>query len=207
MARMSPIARYSKKSDTNASRRVLLIVALCLFVVALSLVIIQSVGPSSLKIKTYSQGYSEGYVKAATQASAINPMASMPVPALSANIVKINGNTLTVNVTSIMTDKNIDGIGAERQVVVTKDTQISLIAPLKPEDLAKQVKTYMAQQRSFKPGAPSAPPMPPSPNATNKITIADLKVGDVIAVYGDGSDLKNEATITAKAITVNARPS
>jgi hypothetical protein len=201
VARMSPILHRRAKDDPNASRRILLIIALCLFVVALSLVIIQSVGPSSLKIKTYTDGYSEGFNKARKEAAAMNPALMGQRTMLAGRVTGISGNTLLVEVSGLITDKNVDGVGNVRTVVATKDTQLESVVQLSTAEMAKQQQEFIAKLSSIKPGSPTSATVPPAPIKTEKIVLSDLKIGDMVSIYSGGTDLSTLKTINASKIS------
>jgi len=204
---MPPLFRSAANANQQtASRRILLIVALCLFIVALALVIIQSIPGSNLKIKTYADGYAEGFNKARDMAKAQSPMLT-ETRNISGMVTAKNGDSITVEDPNLFVDERVDGVGSTRTVNIDTNTRIIRRTRLSEEEFQKKIATFQAASQGLDLRSNAAPPAPPSPFAETSATLNDIMVGDHVLVTpnAEGLDITTTETFTASIITISEK--
>lgn len=198
-------------TSSSASRRILVILALTLFIVALILVIVSSVLPGSGKKGTLSLGgssYAEGYKAAREQAFTLG-MQKMVATSISGTIESISGDTVLIK-TTLFLDKRVDGVGPER-TIKTSGAKILKVSMKDLETIRKEQQAFSAALKDYKTG--DSVVQPPSPYDSKEIKVSDLKVGDMITVTGNGKDDLtlvdpiNATSIQTQEISLPAAPS
>jgi hypothetical protein len=201
---MSPLLRDPAKANANASRRLILILALFLFIIALSLIIIQSIGGGPKLIRTYGDGYADGFKKA--RAMAIERMPNLANPmTLSGVVASVGSDGMTIEAKNLFIDEKADGIGTTRTIKVTSDTKIIESQQLSPEEMQKAQADFAASMKIYDPNSGTPAPIPPSAKQ-NPISLKDIVPGDrVVVVPVDGTeDVSLLKTISAKTVKVIA---
>jgi hypothetical protein len=200
---MSLLSRDPAKTNTNATRRLILILALFLFIVALALIIIQSVGGSPKLLRTYSDGYVDGFKKA--RAFAIERMPNLAGQrSLYGTVTAVGADSVTVKAENMFVDESVDGVGDTRTIKIAAGTKIVKSQQLSPEETQKSRSEFEAQLRAYDAKSETPPPVPSPMTKDIELALKDISVGDHIAVVSaDGAeDISTVKTITAGKITV-----
>lgn len=195
-------------STSNTSRRILVVLALLLFIVALILVIVQSLtgGTGNSLLKTYDQGYKDGFNEARSMAQDFGIQQSSQRTSLSGTITEINGNKLTIDASGLFLNDRVDDVGTIRTIVTDENTVITALEEKPASELETEQHAYDREIASFKPSSDSPPPIPPSPQQESSISLSDLAVGDIIDIKGgEGENLLPLKTITASSIRKHQR--
>jgi hypothetical protein len=201
-----PILRQrfsTKEKDASASRRILLIIALCLFVVALSLVILQSV-PGMKLVKTYSDGYKEGFTKARMMAAEQNPSIQMPMSALNGTVKAVSTDSVSIEAANTFVDKNVDGTGMTRTISVNSQTKIVKDVYLTPDEFQKQVESFQEAMKTFNPKNGTVQPTSPSPFKEVEAKLSDITVGTSVVAYPSKeiTDVRTLSSFQASKIVI-----
>lgn len=188
-----PILRQnisSKGKDASASRRVLLIIALCLFVVALSLVILQSIPGTKILKNTV------------TTVEKTNPLPNIPQPILVGTIKSISGSAIVVEIPA-----PINGSKTTKTVTVASDTKIVKSVLIDAQEFSKKMDEYTKAMKAYaqpdpKKPTPSTIPTPPSPTNEVDSSLNNLAIGQSITAVpkSDLKDVRTVDTFTASKI-------
>ncbi|OGL74120.1 hypothetical protein A3E39_03000 [Candidatus Uhrbacteria bacterium RIFCSPHIGHO2_12_FULL_60_25] len=176
---------YSEKS---ASRYILVTLAVVLFVTAMVLVILQNTSfkTTGFGIKTYGDGYVDGFTKARELASQAG-LPSLPTrQALSGTITDVATDSVTFTAMGLVMDERVDGVGLTRAAYVTKDTVIVLMSLRPAEEMQKLQQAFAEQMGKLKPGG--SPPTPPSPFVAKEIALTDVQTGDLVTAFSTNQE-------------------
>lgn len=202
---MSPLLRDSARSDANASRRLILILALFFFIIALSLIIIQSLSGSPKLIRSYADGYADGFKKARAMAEQRMPNIGQSVRVLTGKVASVGNDSITVNAENVYVDEAVDGVGMVRTIVIGSDTKIIQIQPLSQEEIRQASMDFQNKMKAYDPKSGTPPPAPNLSGKESPLTLKDLKPGDrvVITPQADVSDVSLLGSFTAATISVS----
>jgi hypothetical protein len=191
------------QSTPSASRRILVVLALLLFIVALVLVIVQSMtGKGVPKISgSYDKGYAEGFNAARDMAKAFNPQIAEARTTLFGTVKQVSGDKVTFEADGLFVDERADGVGTVRTAVAGAETKVVSAERIPMEELAGLMKTYERAMAAFDPSSGKALPEQPASEVETVIALSDLAPGDRIRVSGAaGEDLTFAASISASKI-------
>jgi hypothetical protein len=186
--------------DKSAPRIILVTLAVTLFVTLMVIVIVQTAFPKP-KIRTYADGYREGFIQARSLilSTPAGVMMSQAKELLSGTVKSINASSLTFTAVGLIIDPKIDGVGFERTINVSTDTNIKLRTSKTGEELAKEMNEYQAAVKAN----PSANLKPPIPYNENSIKLSDIKPNDRLSVWGEkNQDLTTIDPINASLIVI-----
>lgn len=189
-------------ASTSSSRRILVVLALLLFIVALVLVIIQSATSTrSPVLRTYSQGFAEGYMAAREQAADIGLPPAASSNHINATITRVRGNGLEVRAENLLLDDSVDTVGLERTVSVTANTKIVSETAKDPEEFDSEFRAFQRALNAYNPASEEEAPEPPSASRETPISQTELSEGDRITIVGaEGEDLTIQKDIVAVKI-------
>lgn len=176
---------YTEKS---ASRYILVTLAVVLFVTAMVLVILQNTSFKSLGlgIKTYDDGYVDGFTKARELALQAGLHSIPNRLALSGMVTDIASGSVTFTALGLVMDERVDDVGLTRAAYVTKDTVIVSLSLRPAEEMQKLQQAFAEQIGTLKPG--SSPPSPPNPFFEKKIALTDVQAGDLVTAFSTGQE-------------------
>lgn len=191
------------QTQSNSSRKILVILALSLFIIALILVIVSSMTPGSKRsLVSGSSSFADGYKAARDQAASFGfPGISDPVTVLTGPVLEVKNGAIVID-TKIFVHEKVDGIGTKRVIALAKGGTVSLRLPMDQEKFAKATKEFEAKIKNADPGTIT----PPAMYEDVEIKISDIAVGDTVMIEGDGSDLRLKASVEAKTIVVYRKP-
>lgn len=191
------------QTQSNSSRKILVILALSLFIIALILVIVSSMTPGSKRSPVSgNSSFADGYKAARDQAASFGfPGISDPVTVLTGPVLEVKNGAVVID-TKIFVHEKVDGIGTKRVIALAKGGKVSLRAPMDQEKFAKAMKEFEAKIKNADPGTIT----PPAMYEDVEIKISDIAVGDTVMIEGDGSDLRLKASVEAKTILVYKKP-
>lgn len=187
------------KPSTKSSKNVLLILAMALFIVALSLVILSSLNPTQRKaLSLTGNSYADGYNAARDQAMKLGlPSANIPTSIAAGKVTAVNGNSITVE-TNFFVDEKIDGVGNIRTVTLAKDGKVKIQTQISPSDYLKMQQEF---QKTLQNSNGKDLPQPPSPFTSKDGSMSDIAVGDSISIQAS-TDLRLEKAISATEIDI-----
>jgi hypothetical protein len=172
------------KPANSASRLIMAALAAILAITALVLVLLQTVLPSLsgnkplLAIKTYDEGYKEGFRNARELSG--NAGALRERSTLTGTVTAISGSNITFTASGLIVDERADGVGLTRTVTVGAETRVLL------------------RERAEAPQTRGS-----SPYETRAISVNEIKVGDLITVTAtEDADLSLIASFTPATIEV-----
>jgi hypothetical protein len=202
---MSPTPQPTPSAPSGASRKILVILALCLFIVALALIIVQSLTEnkqSSLIPGTYSSGYADGFNTARDMAMKMGVFQPTEMTSITGTIIDISGNKIIMEAMNVFLDDAVDEIGTARTVVVNNDTKIVELTERDMDEVDREMEAFTRRIDSFDIDSGGTYPEPPALQKETAIMLSDLNVGDVITVSGaDNEDLLMLKTIQATNIS------
>lgn len=164
----------------NASRSLLTILAVIVFVTAMVLVILQNMGPaggSGKLIRGYEDGYADGFRDARAQSGA---PALKESSILSGKVTSVEASSVTFNTEGLVLNERVDGVSNTRTANVTSETKIVLVENLPSEETEAAQKSFQRAMANLKAG--DTPPTPPSSFKETAILLSDIKEGDTISV-------------------------
>lgn len=97
---------------------------------------------------------------------------------ISGGVKSIQGNIITLSTPS---GNPRDEAPKERQVTVTSATEITKLENKSAETIKKEQEDYGKKMASWKPGS-GVPPVQPSLSVEKKISVSDIKAGDLVNV-------------------------
>lgn len=177
-----------------------MVLALALFIVALVLVIVQSLtGGFSVKgIGTYSQGYSDGYNAARDTAMRLGLPGQDSTTIITGIVTEVSGNSVKLETAGMFLDKTVDGVGDIREVIVGSDTKFLIASAKTPSEYDIEMSAYNKTMRAFDRTLGEEAPAPPSLYNETDGSLSDIAVGDKIRVYSkEGEDILLKASFTA----------
>jgi hypothetical protein len=188
------------KQSSKSSKNVLLILAMALFIVALSLVILSSLTPTQRKSLSLTGGsYADGYNAARDQAMKLGmPGLIAETKMASGKVTAVNGDKITIE-TNFFVDEKVDGVGSSRTVTLAPNGKVTLQTQLKPEEMGKKNEEFQQALKSF--DGKGNPPTPPSLFEQKVGKISDIAVGDMLMIQSD-SNVRLEKTISATQMNV-----
>lgn len=145
---------------------------------------------------TATKGYQDGYLAARAKYSAMCPFVNQRTNTVTGVITATSANSFTITQNSLDTDPIVDGIGDERTIAITPQTQITKNTPKDPKKLAEEQAQFIASNKSL------TTAVPPSPVIQEAMSIGDLRVGQSVLVQSTASDIRFESTIYAQTVTV-----
>jgi hypothetical protein len=188
--------------DKNAPRVILVTLAVIMFVTVMVIVVLKTAMPKGFKIRTYDEGYAEGFKKA--RASIANgPCGGMMGRAqnitLSGTVTNVGSSSLAFSAIGLIVDPSVDGVSSDRTVNVGPTTKIKFHL-LKPDAvLAAEMRTYQDAVRNN----PKSNPQPPAPYKEVSGKLSDIKPNDHVTVWGDqNQDLTTVDPINASKIVI-----
>ena len=174
--------KYQQMStSSSSSRKILVILALSLFIVSLILVIISSLLGGGRRISLGGGSYEQGFKDAREKAYELGldrPIDS--VYSVGGKVLEVGKDRIVIK-TGFFQDKVVDGIGAERTVVIDGDTDVIL---QRDKDFAVYEQEELAYQRALdqvSEGVDVGIPLPIS-YTVEDATISDIAVGDFVMV-------------------------
>ncbi|MFA5129507.1 MAG: hypothetical protein WC477_01150 [Patescibacteria group bacterium] len=186
------------KKTSSSSRNLLTVLALALFIVALSLVILTSLNPAK-KMNIFGGGFADGYKAARVQAIKLSPQLSMNQGGMNiatAKVTAVSDNSITVE-TNFFVDERVDGVGNTRKVTLAKDGKVQIRTQKDSSVFAEENKNFQAKINSFK--ISEKLPTPPPPYETKEGKLSEIAVGDMVTIQSD-SDIHLAPEISAKEI-------
>lgn len=169
--------------EKSASRYILVSLAVLLFITAMILVILQSSYFRNLQVgafKTYADGYADGFTKARALAYASGFPRSEARTSLSGSVKSVGSSDVTFEITGLILDEAVDDAGLTRTAYATKDTKITLLQRLSPDEISRKQNEYAAKLSKLKPSDPV--PAPPATYTESAIALSDIKPNDAITV-------------------------
>jgi hypothetical protein len=204
--------------DTSASRTILVTLAVIMFISVMAFVVLQNMLPKGTRlIRSYDDGYIDGFTKARDLAkSAWRPAAPPSMSStssqttISGTVNNVGSSTFTITAKSLVLDERVDGVGLERTIKITKNTKI-ITLQMKPGDaITKENEKYREAIKAETDPMKRSAIRPPSSLAEVPITFSDISAGDTVIVTGEmGIDVATVNPIQASRIIVqkiNAAP-
>ncbi|HWQ99710.1 MAG TPA: hypothetical protein VN397_02575 [Candidatus Methylomirabilis sp.] len=180
-------------TEKSASRYILVSLAVILFVTAMVLVILQSSYFRNLQTgfgagNTYEDGYAKGF----SRARDLGYASGLPRPSektvLTGTVESVDDSSVTFTLSGLVLDDAVDEAGLVRTAFVTKDTKITTLTYISPEENTKNQIAYGEKIRNLAPGSPL--PTPPIPYVEAVASFTSLTPGDLITVTSvNGQDL------------------
>lgn len=188
-------------TSSSASRRVLVIIALVLFVAALILIFVSSLLPNTGR-RLSGGSYADGF-RAARELAFQSGVPHQEVKQLFGVIESVSGGSIVVK-TTLFVDEKVDGVGQKRTIFIDSSTKILKQVMKEQDRLQKEQKEFMAKAKDFDPEKPAmSPVMPPLPFELVEMNVSDLKAGSqVIVSTAENEDLMLKDNIKAKEIQV-----
>lgn len=189
-------------TSSSASRRVLVIIALVLFVAALILIFVSSLLPNSGRRLSLGGSYADGY-RAARDLAFQSGFPQREVRSLVGVVESVSGNSIKIK-TKLFVDERVDGVGQERTIVVDSSTKISKQVMKSQDQIRKEQKEFSAKVRELDPEKPAmGTVMPPMPYESANVNVSDIKQGDSITVFPQtDEDLTLKDNVKAKTIEI-----
>ncbi len=189
------------QTQSSSSRKILVILALSLFIIALILMIVSSMtqkSPISLK---QNPSFADGYRVAREQATNMGfPGITDALPILSGSVTKIQDGTITIE-TQVFVNKAVDGVGTERYIRLAEGGKVFLRKDKDFGKLEKEMQAFHERMRNLELG--EEPIEPPVPFEDTEVSLSDISVDDLLYAEEDGKDdLRLEETINATSIIV-----
>lgn len=189
-------------SNSPVSRKILVILALSLFIVALILVIVSSVTTKKGTRLLSGSSYADGYNAARDQALELGIVpASESVRVLNGIVTEVKNGRLTVK-TNLFVDERVDGVGNSRTILTNANTKIIVRTQKDPAIFDQEMRTFFDSMRDENAGTP------PSSYDEKAGSISDIVVGDavMITVADAEQDLTLANNITAATISIRHIP-
>lgn len=201
-----PLFTSASAKNANASRKLLLVSAICLLVIALSSIVIQSVPTKKIK-----RTFSSGETKNAMQ----DLFMRMPLLALNGKVLAVNSDSITVDVSGILGPSANDG--TQRTIAVDSKTKFFSVSMRTPSEMHGENEIFAKSLKEAAGDIKAKPPTPPSPFTRTPATIDDVKVGSFITitptkevptekdqvVTASAPDLRTIKTFTAGQVLIN----
>lgn len=157
---------------------------------------------------TYEDGYIKGFKDARDAAIDAGLPVNMESRVLTGTVLDVGQDSLKIDVQGLVMDELVDGVGTERTVIITDDTEIVKFEEKDIEQFFKEQEEFDKALSEFDPETNGGqPPEPPSNlnEASKKLT--DLGIGDRVKVEAsDESNLIPLESFTAAKITVLMTP-
>jgi hypothetical protein len=204
--------------DKSAPRIILSTLAVIMFVTVMVIVILQTAFPK-MNIKTYDDGYKDGFNIARDLSANTNTgaMKNLGRTSLLGTVNDVYASSLTFTASGLVLDPKVDGVSSVRTVNIGSQTSVYVYVPKTTQELVAETTTYQdamaAFQKTAKPNVGTSTssvlstPTPPAPFKQVKGKISDIVSGDQISVTGEkNQDLTTVDPINALKIVIIQMP-